>query len=490
MAFNRRNFLLGLGGAIVGLPFLEGLAAKKARAADDAALPFAVFYRRGNGVQQALFDRVANAEPERWWPVVPYGSITQAQIEAAAAVDGQESAIALELGSYTSKLGIVRGLRHPVGTQNGHREGFIQGLTGAGVKYPNDVPDVFVCDPLGESLDNRIARELTPTSPTSMYMAIGAHDEGGVSFLKEKDASAKQLTRAGEENLLALYNRIFLPHVSETTDALAKQLLENRRKSVNDLVREQLVSLRSDPRLSKADQDRLQLHTDAIRDVEVAISCMIPPALGTDVTTFQAAYVADTDWYKGHTVSQFGAVAAKLAALAIACGTSRSVLLNIGPPQDTIQYRQVPGAGTNDFHSISHRQSVDGDASTNIANAQLLHHAVDRFHLSLFRGILDRLSEYTYGDGTTLLDKGVCVHYSDIGSGQHEISQLPYLYVGGADGALRTATYVNAQNEYLVKFLNTIGSAVGCKNAVGGPLDDLNADNNGGITGRLGSILV
>ena len=56
MAFNRRKFLLGVGGALVGLPFLEGLAAKTARAA-DAIPPYALFYRRGNGVQQALFDR-------------------------------------------------------------------------------------------------------------------------------------------------------------------------------------------------------------------------------------------------------------------------------------------------------------------------------------------------------------------------------------------------------------------------------------------------
>ena len=162
MALTRRKFLIGLGGAAVGLPFLEGLFPKKKHARIvDGPPPYALFYRRANGVQQALFNRNFSQEPERWFPNLPYGDITSA---ALAAPPSQPQGCALsELAGYASKLAIVRGLRHVVtGTLNGHREGFIQGLTGAGVKYPNDTPDTFVCDPLGESLDNRIARQLTP----------------------------------------------------------------------------------------------------------------------------------------------------------------------------------------------------------------------------------------------------------------------------------------------------------------------------------------
>lgn len=482
MAFNRRHFLIGMGGAIVGLPFLEGLAKKEARA-DAVFPPYALFYRRGNGVQQALFNRNPTAEPERWWPSAPFGALTPGNIGADRAIG--------ELATYASKLCVVRGLRHPVGTQNGHREGFIQGLTGAGVKYPNNIPDVFSNDPLGESLDNRIARELTPTTPTSLFMGLGAHDLGGVSFLHQKDAAGKQLTRAADENLLAVYNRLFL---SSSGDAQAKALLQTRRISVNDLVRDNLTSLKNDPRLSKADQDRLGLHMDAIRDTEVALSCVIPPALQGDTSTYQIGYQNDPDWFKGNSVTQCGAIMGRLAALAIVCGATRSVLINMGPPQDTTPYNQVttpafPANAANiDFHSISHRQSQDGNPATNITNAQLMHHSIDRFHLTLFRGILDQLASYSMSDGSTLLDKGVCVHYSDLGSGQHEITQLPYLYVGGAGGALKTGLYVNATDEYLVKFLNSIGAAVGVKNGAGGQLDNLNADNNGGINGRLLSI--
>jgi hypothetical protein len=479
MPFTRRKFLIGIGGAIVGLPFLESLVPKKKARVDNGPPTFALFYRRANGVQQALFNRNFSQEPERWFPNLPYGAITSA---ALTAPPSQPQGCALsELAGYASRLAIVRGLRHVVtGTLNGHREGFIQGLTGAGVKYPNDTPDTFVCDPLGESLDNRIARELTPADGTSMFLSIGAHSKTGVSFLNTLDPDSVPLSRAGEENLLAVYNRLFL---AASGDGAARQLLMDRRKSVNDLVKADLDRLRKDPRLSESDRKRLDLHTQSIRDTEIALTCTIPPTMERQVTTYQNQYEADPDWCKGNTLTQFGDTIAKLASLAIACGSTRSVLVSMGEPQDVTPYKEVPGAGGNDFHSISHRQRVDGDSSTDISGAQLLHHEIDKFHLRIFRSILDQL------DMKGLLDYGTCVHYTDIGSGQHETYGLPYLYVGGANGALKTGIYVNEFDVKVPKFLNTIGAAVGCTTADGHPLDNFNSANNGTITGRIASLI-
>jgi uncharacterized protein DUF1552 len=478
MFVDRRKFLLGIGGAIVGLPFLESLVRKRARV-QTGPPTFALFYRRANGVQQGLFNRKFDQEPERWFPNLPYGAITTA---ALAAPPAQPQGCALsELAAYASRLAIVRGLRHVVtGTLNGHREGFIQGLTGAGVKYPNETPDTFVCDPLGESLDNRVARELTPGNATSMFLSIGAHDKSGVSFLHTPDPNGLPLPRVAEENLLAVYNRLFL---SASGDSAARHLLVERRRSVNDLVKADLDRLRRDPRLSESDRKRLDLHTQSIRDTEIALTCTVPPSLEADVTAYQNRYDADPDWYRGDLLTQFGDAVAKLTSLAIACGSTRSVLISIGEPQDVTPYKEVAGAGSCDFHSISHRQRVDGDPATNIDGAQLLHHEIDRFHLRIFRSILDQL------DQKGILDHGTCVHYADIGSGQHETYGLPYLYVGGANGALKTGIYVDETDVMLPKFLNTIGAAVGCTTSGGDPLDDFNAANNGNVTGQIASLI-
>ena len=489
MAFTRRNFLVGIGGAIVGLPFLEGLASKTARA-DDAIAPFAIFYRRGNGVQQGMFGGKANQETERWWPAIPYGAI--AAIPTTSAIS--------ELAAYTTKLTIVRGLRHPMGTQLGHRENAIQGLTGAGVKYPGPTPDVFNCDSMGESLDNRICRELTPASPESLYMSLGDNTgnvPGSMVSFRNTISDGKAQTRTGEENLLALYNRVFLPGLS---DADAQRLLANRRISVNDLVRDQLATLKKDPRLSQADRGRLDLHLQSIRDVEIALTCTVPPALQGEVADYQALYDTHAN-YRGEIAAEAGAMMAKLAALAVRCSASRAVLVSMGPYQDPTEYDEVAGGVGQDFHQVSHRLLNDNPGAP-IAGADVLHHAIDRFHLQRFKGILDELSAVDTGDGKTLLDHGVCTYYSDQGAGQHETTLLPYLYVGSAGGALRTGLYQNyatasgpgvqpgSDGQFTVKLLNTIGAALGVKNSAGsGPLDDLNATNNGGIRGRLDALV-
>ena len=59
---DRRGFLKGLGGVVVALPFLEGLAPKGVKAAPSAQ-KFVVIMRQANGVQQAW-----DSEAERFWP--------------------------------------------------------------------------------------------------------------------------------------------------------------------------------------------------------------------------------------------------------------------------------------------------------------------------------------------------------------------------------------------------------------------------------------
>ena len=61
--------------------------------------------------------------------------------------------------------------------------------------------------------------------------------------------------------------------------------------------------------------------------------------------------------------------------------------------------------------------------------------------------------------------------------------------MGSAGGALRTGLYQNESGQAVVKLLNTIGAAVGCKSSTGGPLDDFNASNNGDVRGRLTSLV-
>ena len=72
------------------------------------------------------------------------------------------------------------------------------------------------------------------------------------------------------------------------------QLLLQSRKSVHDLVREDLTALMRHPRLGASDRQRLQQHFDAIRDAEKTMTDMGGQivdqctSVGLDVTTLDA----------------------------------------------------------------------------------------------------------------------------------------------------------------------------------------------------------
>ncbi|HUR58402.1 MAG TPA: DUF1552 domain-containing protein, partial [Opitutaceae bacterium] len=145
----RRAFLRGLGSVAIGLPFLETLAARSARAADVPGDPrYAVFIRQANGVAQS-----GNGEPERFWPR-SVGALTTASLQ------GETDRAVKELASYAGKLLMVRGTRFAFpGNGCGHSGGGNQVLTAAKV---SDDPKGASSLAMGESIDNRIAREINP----------------------------------------------------------------------------------------------------------------------------------------------------------------------------------------------------------------------------------------------------------------------------------------------------------------------------------------
>jgi hypothetical protein len=158
-------------------------------------------------------------------------------------------------------------------------------------------------------------------------------------------------------------------------------------------------------------------------------------------------------------------------ALALSCGYTHAVTLQIGNGNDATRYwwqgEQFPS-----YHWISHRIFADGSEGDPIPDAQAKHSAVDRIHARLFGRLLDRLSAYTTETGT-LLDQGVCAWINDLSNGPpHSINNLPYVLAGGAGGYLRTGQYVDAGDVPHNKLLNTLATAVGLRNTNGDPVDD------------------
>lgn len=445
--FARRAFLTGIGGATLALPFLESLRPRRARAAGERPR-YCVYVRQANGVAQA-----DNNEPERFWPH-DLGDVTT---ESLSTTDADRAVS--ELAEYGDKLLMVRGTRFAFpGNGCGHSGGGNQCLTAAKV---SDTPSGNESLAMGESVDNRIARELNPAAnpdPLTLYAGrMAGYINEVLSYRGPKDL------RAADRNPWSVYTKIV--GITGVPEELAMKI-KARRVSVNDLVREQMTALMGKSDLSSTDRTRLQTHFDAIRDLEVELLCELPPA--DEIAAMEAQQNYDGADELMQTIVR---MQMNLIAFAFACDYTRVATLQIGDGNDGTQYT-IDGVTLPRYHQISHRIFSDGDMGDPIPDAQGKHHLIDREHAKLFKHLLDRLNMYAT-DGGTLLDDSVAIWCNDLGAGvSHTYANVPWVCAGSCGGFLKTGQYIDAGDVSHNKFHNTILSAVGLTNAQGEYVDD------------------
>ncbi len=447
---SRRLVLRGAGGVALGLPFLEGLAPRTARAQTPVVPPFAIFFRQANGVAAEQENEEIGNEPERFWPRQP-GALDAANLEGRA-LD--------ELTDYASRLLVVGNVNmENYDYGDGHARGALQGLTARGPVVPGAGGD---SEASGESLDHRIGRELNPSGQDSLFLYAGQPNGwlGGpcISYRGSNNRrSALNDPRAAYQLMVG------------ETDGLppeAVQQIMERNQSVNDLVREQLRALLARPELSARDRQRLDLHLTSIRELESSLSCRFEESKRMELDGLGSIYESND----GNEVLTTARAHMDVAALAVACGFTRSVAIQVGNGNDGNTRFWNPETGTQmeNYHYVSHRR-VSHDASGDvIAGSDLLHHLVDRQFAQAFRYLLDRLSAYDI-EGQTLLDYGTAVWYNDLGNGPgHAPWNVPHVIAGSAGGYFRQGQFIQLDdNEWGVtnhaRVLNAIATAVGCR---------------------------
>jgi Protein of unknown function (DUF1552) len=451
MKTNRRTILKGLGGLTLALPFLEGLrAGGTARAGEVIVEPYAIFLRQANGCASAQ-DTDVGAEPERFWPSQT-GELT-AETLAGRALD--------ELVDHRTRLLAVGVNGEDFDYGDGHARGAMQGLTAQGPVVAGVGGD---SEANGESLDHRIGRELNPGARDSLFLYAGRNSGwlGGACISYRGPGNR----RAPLHDPMLAYQTM----MGVDGETISEQLIL-RRKSVNDLVREQMDALLANPRLSSEDLQRLELHRSAIRDLEETLACNLTADQEAVLAGAAAGYESDD----GDQVLAALRAHMDVAVLAVACGYTRSVAIQLGNGNDGTTRFRDPDTGEmmENYHFISHRRASHDSSGAIIPNSDLLHHKIDRQFAQAFKYLLDRLQEYQLPTGT-LLDAGVSVWLNDQAQGpSHSSQNLPYILAGSAGGYFRQGAYVRADEDGThCRLLNMIGTAVGLQSASGGDLDD------------------
>ena len=427
----RRNFLRGAAGVTLALPFLEGMPERSAWAA-DAAPVFSLFICAVGGVV-----------PEHFFPDVP-GPITPQSLAGKATA---------ELAAHASNLLFVSGIRRPASTGDSHVEGLCEALTGS----PDLTPTKQVAKAMGPSADTFIAAKVNSgLAPLALYSGQrkNGYSTWNLSF-----------TESGELapviwNPYTLYQELIgiVPGAGTTpsADDAARLLLESR-KSIHDLVREDLSALMKSPRLSSADRDRLQLHFDSIRDVEIAMGGMGNTAVerctseGLAIDQLQAMENFVYDKYES--TEAVGKLHMSLVALAFACNYRRSASLQWGDPYDSTVYQVPSNAREWRFDYIQHRTESDSVSGTDPLAAQA-HAEIDALRMRSFATGLEHFNARGLRDQCQVLWTN---NFSD--GALHSFVNVPHIIWGNAGGYLKQGQYVDAGDVGNNRLLNTLISA-------------------------------
>ncbi|MDH5675463.1 MAG: DUF1552 domain-containing protein [Myxococcales bacterium] len=471
MKLTRRRFLQGVGGATLLLPTLESFLPRGVQAQSMVA-PHAIFFRQACGVAAAQNTDEIGQEPERFWPNAQ-GPLS-AQTLSGRALD--------ELTDYVDRLLVVGNVNYgDFDFGDGHARGAMQGLTGRPPLVPSAGGD---SEAGGESLDHRIGRELNDGGRDSLFLYAGsANGWLGGPCISHRGPGER---RAALHSPLSAYQTV--AGIGAGENAAALDLLRGRQRSINDLVREQLTGLMGHPRLSGNDRQRLQLHFDSIRDLEGQIACQSDEELMRALDGAESIYESSD----GRDVLAVTRLHMDVAVMAVACGYTRSVAIQVGVGNDGNTRYVDPDSGElmENFHYISHRRLSHDSEGAVIAGSDVLHHKVDRQFAQTFKYLLDRLDAFPMFDGQSLLQHGLAVWYNDNANGPaHATYNVPWILAGSAGGFMKQGQFIEVsggRTPNVGKLHNTIASAVGVRKADGGLLDDFGDPSlSGGVLSEL-----
>ncbi len=471
----RRTFLRGLGGTAIGLPLLEAMmGGPRSARAGGAGIPQRYVVCFGGFAMGADGDSSPNG-------VVP--------TVVGPGYDLQPGTQPLADHNVRDEITIVSGLRIPIGM--GATNVAPAGRNGGDSFHfhPNplltgnrQVGGVFGTTVTGPSSDqvvaNAIAGDTVFASLPLRVQALFYNQSGGIDIpdnrdtLSFRDAGGTIESIAPYSSPRQAYDALFSGFTpDDPAEAAAKAFELSRRKSALDLVDRRMNGLL--PRLSTADQQRLERHYDEIRELENRLdavapdqtgACELPPDPGDD-PPLGGEPATPSSWNSnlGYSDEDLRAtVLTDLLHMALTCDLTRSATLMYTMWQSFLNIEPLTGLSWNQ-HIMQHQ------GQTTHINQMIA------WHMDHFGRLVAKLRDTPEGDGS-VLDNCALVflieggHGEDIEFGQpwssHTTENMACLVAGRA-GGLSPGRHVvaPAASDHPVNVLLTAMEAVGAPTA-------------------------
>jgi len=448
----RRRFLLGFGGATVGLPFLEALAPRRAEAQPPAIKRFGVFFAC-NGVDM-----------NRWFPNGDYGALTSAHLTGTA-----NEALVPHLGKLLIPRGVhmtPRGFGRDGGGGDDHGKGMAHKLT---AQFADDEDWLA----LGPSVDHVIAAEVNPAGRAPLNMMVGRR--GGYKGLDYISYTGPLNAVAAINNPWDAYADFMNLNSTDPATIAAQERITQRRQSVLDLVSAQMDDLKRGP-LSADDKAKLDAHFTAIREIETTMGGTGLTCLDPDVQTRASTYdgMPARELENEENYPAVADLLVDIMAISLACDATRIATLHFDRGAAGPTFRWDGMNHEYNHHKLSHgkvRDDCFGDSTADgcedVAGYEDMLFDIDRWHQTKLARLLARLDTYMEADGTTALDNSVILYSNELSDGKgHSYIDLPYLLAGSAGGYFKQGEYVLLSEEFDEnaphnKLLNTIVNAMG-----------------------------
>lgn len=204
------------------------------------------------------------------------------------------------------------------------------------------------------------------------------------------------------------------------------------------------------PKLSAADQMRLEAHLDGIRQLELRLAelgtCNAPLS-PSDQNVFKDV--------KSEAPKAVSDVVSEMLALSLSCSQTHTASVVFTLPAAHVYYRHLGADMNDDFHdTVCHLDAGDNASQTRVHRGVV-------YAMECLATLLNRMKSVTEGDGT-LLDSSLVYATSCTSWGKiHATDEWPVLLAGRAGGGLTGNLHVRAEGENLSKVLFSIAGLVG-----------------------------
>ena len=410
---NRRNFLRGIGGSVLGIPWFESLSKEKAPKKPNQRAAW--FYVPIGVVRRGFFPNEAGAAIPKFT-----GARTEVEMNSRmkAGTYPLELTPTLEpLKEVKDKVTLVTGLDRTF------QEGTDVHAQCASCFLTSAAPYTIKQSPYPQSrtLDHLVAEHLSKDTPfKTLEFSCNSHKDNKESIQFDN------ISWYGTEHVAPsmrdprhVYNRLF-----------GGSGLRAHR-NITDLVLEDARSMKKD--LGYSDKQKFNEYFESIRSIEVQMERL--EEMKEQLSMAGLDEPADAHMPRGEYIRLMG----DLMVTSLQVGLTNVATFMVGPERwDTPYMYESLFEKPKSHHQMSHNQGK-------FINDLL---KVDHFHMQQFAYLIDKMNAIQESDGTTLLDNTIFTYGSGLGDGAtHQYNALPIIVAGSGGGNLVTGKHINMATE-------------------------------------------